>query len=287
MAWQRTIPFGYRMEQGTLGCERTEAETVKQIFSMYLAGHSMKRIAEAMTEQGVAYHRDKPCWNKNMVKRILDNRKYLGEGEYPRIIPDEDFLAAQQLKEDRNLYAPCPTNIAPIKEKLVCGVCGSGMMRLSFGKGTARWKCQNPDCPCAVRFPDSELCEKVDDCLRVIAQTPELLAVCDASQSPAQSDVMRLENELVAAFNCGAESTDYMKALIFAVAAEKYKQIPDHTLQRKVRSLQEKVTAQELTDQLKQELLDTVVQAIQIGIGTTVTMQLINGQSVESKEDTR
>ena len=254
---------------------------------MYLAGHSMKRIAEAMTEQGVAYHRDKPCWNKNMVKRILDNRKYLGEGEYLRIIRDEDFLAAQQLKEDKNLYAPCPTNIAPIKEKLVCGVCGSGMMRLSLGKGAARWKCQNPDCPCAVRFPDSELCGKVDDCLRVIAQTPELLADCEVSPPPVQSDVMRLENELVAAFNRGTESTDYMKALIFAVAAEKYKQIPDHTLQRKVRSLQEKVTAQELTDQLKQELLDTVVQAIQIGIGTTVTMQLINGQSVESKEDTR
>ena len=37
----------------------------------------------------------------------------------------------------------------------------------------------------------------------------------------------------------------------------------------------------------RQELLDIVVQAIQIGIGTSVNMQLINGQSVESKEDTR
>ena len=287
MAWQRKIPFGYRMEQGSLGCERTEAETVRRVFSMYLAGNSMKRIAEVMTEQGVPYHRDKPCWNKNMVKRILENGKYLGDGEYPRIIRDEDFLAAQQLKESKNLYAPCPAKIAPLKGKLVCGVCGTGMMRLSVGNGAARWKCRNSDCPCAVRFPDSELCGKVDDCLRVIAQTPELLADCEVSPPPVQSDVMRLENELVAAFNRGTESTDYMKALIFAVAAEKYKQIPDHTLQRKVRSLQEKVTAQELTDQLKQELLDTVVQAIQIGIGTTVTMQLINGQSVESKEDTR
>lgn len=285
MAWQRKIPFGYRMEQGSLGCERTEAETVKQIFSMYLAGHSMKRIAEAMTEQGVTYHRDKPCWNKNMVKRILDNRKYLGEGDYPLIIREEDFLAAQQLKENQNLYAPCPTNIAPIKEKLVCGVCGSGMMRLSLGKGAARWKCRNPDCPCAVRFPDSELCGKVDDCLRVIAQTPELLADCDALPSPVQSDVMRLENELVAAFNRSAENAEYMKTLIFAVAAEKYRQLPDNTLQSKVISLREKMNTQELTDQLKQELLDTVVQAVQIGIGTTVTMQLFSGQTVERKEE--
>ncbi len=285
MAWQRKIPFGYRMEQGALGCEKTEADTVKQIFSMYLAGHSMKRIAEVMTEQGVTYHRDKPGWNKNMVKRILDNRKYLGDGEYPRIIRDEDFLAAQQLKEDKNIYAPCPTKTASIKEKFVCGVCGSGMMRLSLRKGAARWKCRNPDCPCAVRFRDSELCGKVDDCLRVIAQTPALLADCDASTPPVQSDVMRLENELVAAFNRGAESVEYMKTLIFAVAAEKYRQLPDNALRHRIESLRTKAAAQELTDQLKQELLDTVVQTIQIGIGSTVTVGLVNGRTVERKEE--
>ena len=53
MAWQRKIPFGYRMEQAELVCEKTEAETVKRIYSLCLAGHSLKRIAEAMMEQGV------------------------------------------------------------------------------------------------------------------------------------------------------------------------------------------------------------------------------------------
>ena len=288
MAWQRKIPFGYRMEQGSLACERTEAETVRRVFSMYLAGNSMKRIAEVMTEQGVPYHKNKPCWNKNMVKRILENGKYLGDGEYPRIIRDEDFLAAQQLKESKNLYAPCPAKIVPLKDKLVCGVCGSGMTRLSVGNGAARWKCRNPDCQCAARFADNELCDRVDDYFRLIAQTPELLADCGtASTPPVTSDVMRLENELVSAFNRGTENAEYMKALIFAVAAEKYRQLPDRALQHKLRSLREKLNAQELTDQLKQELMDTVVKAIQIGIGTTVTIQLINGRSVESKEDTQ
>lgn len=288
MAWQRKIPFGYCMEQGAFNCELAEAETVKRVFSMYLAGDSLKRIAEVMTEQGVPYHQDKPMWNKNMVKRILENGKYLGGGEYPRIISDEDFLAAQQLKESKNLYAPCPARIVPFKDKLVCGVCGASMMRLSVGNGAARWKCRNPDCQCAVRFADTVLYERVDDCFRLIAQAPELLADCGAASTPpVTSDVMRLENELVAAFNRGTESTDYMKALIFAVAAEKYKQIPDHALQRKVRSLQERVNTQELTDQMKQELMNTVVQAIRVGLGTTVNMQLVNGRSVESKEETQ
>lgn len=287
MAWKRTIPFGYRMEQAELVCEKTEAETVRRVFAMYLAGDSMKRIAEVMTEQGVLYHQDKPGWNKNMVKRILENGKYLGSGECPRIISDEDFLATQRLKESKNLYAPCPTNIAPIKEKLVCFVCGAGMMRLSLGKGAARWKCRNPDCSCVVCFPDSELCWKVDDCLRLIAQTPELLADCDALPPPDRSDVMRLENELVAAFNRGVESTEYMKALIFAVAAEKYKRLPNYALQSKTKSLRERASGRELTNQLKKELMDIVVRAIRIGSGSTVTMQLINGRSVESKEETQ
>ena len=287
MSWQRRIPFGYHMEQGALSCELAEAETVRRIFSMYLAGDSMKQIAEVMTEQGVHYHKDKPCWNKNMVKRILENGKYLGDEEYPGIISDEDFLAARRLKESKNLYAPCPAKIVPIKEKLACGVCGAGMMRLSVGNGAARWKCRNPDCQCAVRFADSVLGERVDDCFRVIAQAPELLADCGASAPPVPSDVMRLDNELVAAFNRGTESAEYMKILIFAVAAEKYKQLPDHASQNKMRSLQERVNTQELTDQMKQELMNTVVQAIRVGLGTTVNMQLVNGRSVESKEETQ
>ena len=287
MAWERKIPFGYCMRQGEPGCERTEAETVKQIFSMYLAGHSMKRIAEAMTERGVSYHREKPCWNKNMVKRILDNRKYLGAEDYPRIIPDEDFLAAQRVKTDKNKYAPCPTQIVPIKEKLVCGVCGAGMMRLSLGKGAARWKCRNPDCDCAVRFADNELCLRVDGCIRELARNPELLDHGSAPTAPVQADVLRLENELVTAFNRGAESAEYMKTLIFAAAAERYRQLPDYSYRHRVKALRAKVAAEGLTEQLKQELMDTAVRAIRIGAGNIVTLQLVNGQTVSGEEGTK
>ena len=287
MAWQRTIPFGYRMEQAELVCEKTEAETVKRIYSLYLAGHSLKRIAEAMMEQGVQYHKDKPSWNKSMVKRILDNEKYLGDGEYPRIICDEDFLAAQLFKENNNRYTPSQAQIVSIKGKLVCGACGERMTRLSPRKGIVKWKCRNPSCQCSVRLSDDELIVKLDDCFNVIMQKPELLEKCVASAPPAQSDVMRLENELAVAFNRGVENAEYMKTLIFAVAAEKYKQLPDNALCRKVEAIRAKIESQELTDQLKQELMDTVVQGIKIGSGSTVAMQLINGKLVISKEESQ
>lgn len=285
MAWQRTIPFGYRMEQAELVCEKTEAETVKRIYSLYLAGHSLKSIAEAMMEQGVQYHKDKPSWNKSMVKRILDNEKYLGDGEYPRIIFDEDFLAAQRFKEDNNRYTPSLAQIVPIKEKLVCSACGVRMTRLSPGKSIVKWKCRNPSCQCSVRLSDDELIVKLDDCFHVIMQKPELLEKCVASAPPVQSDAMRLENELAVAFNRGVENAEHMKTLIFAVAAEKYKQLPDNALCRKIEAIQAKIESQELTDQLKQELMETVVQTVRIGAGGTVAMQLINGMFVTNEEE--
>ena len=103
MAWQRKIPFGYQMRQGEVVPSREEADTVKQIFSMYIEGLSLVRIAKRLSEQGVRYHAHTGEWNKNMIKRILDNRRYLGDGIYPRHIDDGTFHAAELQKEDRTI----------------------------------------------------------------------------------------------------------------------------------------------------------------------------------------
>ena len=47
---------------------------------------------------------DKAVWNKNMVCRVLENRKYIGENDYPQIITAEDFEQAAYIKVERNTY---------------------------------------------------------------------------------------------------------------------------------------------------------------------------------------
>ena len=92
MAWQRKTPFGYMIRNGeTVPCP-TEADAVRSIFTRYLAGASYARIAEEMSQGSIPYHQHTAQWNKHMVKRILENRKYLGTGLYPRLVSDEDFL---------------------------------------------------------------------------------------------------------------------------------------------------------------------------------------------------
>lgn len=86
MAWQRKIPFGYQVRNGRINCHPEEAELVRAIFSRYLLGGSYSQIADEMTQQGVRYHQHNAQWNKHMVKRILENERYLGMDGYPKKI---------------------------------------------------------------------------------------------------------------------------------------------------------------------------------------------------------
>lgn len=91
MAWQRKIPFGYQVQNGRINCQPEEAKFVRSIFSHYLLGSSYSQIADEMARQGVRYHQHTAQWNKHMVKRILENERYLGMDGYPRLVTDEEF----------------------------------------------------------------------------------------------------------------------------------------------------------------------------------------------------
>ena len=166
MAWQRKIPFGYLIQDGLLQPHPQEAHTVHYIFGQYLAGASLLSIAESMTQQGIRYHQHTAEWNKNMVKRILENTKYTGAEGYPRLVPDEDFAAAQRQRTARNTYAPLAAEIRTIQGKAVCARCGGRMARGTRSRGRVHWKCQGQDCGQAVSISDETLAGLVDRRLR-------------------------------------------------------------------------------------------------------------------------
>lgn len=279
MAWQRSIPFGYRMERAQIVCEKTEAETVKQIFSLYLNGHSLGQIAAAMTAQAVRYHAHTNQWNKNMVKRILENDRYLGNEDYPQLIGSDEFFAVRCLKNKKlQDQKPCPESIRPIRRMMRCAVCGARMCRQADKRKTTRWVCQNKGCRETAIITDDELSEALDRCFRQLATSPQLLEVC-APDIPSRSmDSIRLENELTAAFNRGTESTAYMKMLIFAAAAERYRTLPDLTVEHKAREIQ-----RQLED--RSAVIEKAVRCILMQRGAGITVELICGQSIHIGEE--
>ncbi len=95
----RKQPFGYKMEFGEIVPQLQEAETVRSIYLRYLTGASFKQLAEQLQTEDVPYDVDKP-WNKNMVARILEDDRYIGEKHFPALIPTEQFHAAQKRRKE-------------------------------------------------------------------------------------------------------------------------------------------------------------------------------------------
>ena len=98
------------MVNGKYALNAPEAEAVRKIFEGYINGKSLKIIAAEMT---IPYNTGKAVWNKNMVCRVLENKKYIGENGYPQIVNADDFEQAARIKAERNTYRKPATQDEP------------------------------------------------------------------------------------------------------------------------------------------------------------------------------
>jgi hypothetical protein len=87
----RTIPYGYRIENGLAVVEENEAKILQQAYELYLAGDSLQAIANKL---GI----DR---NPSSMSNLLADRRYLGTDFYPSIINKELFAQAQRIHQER------------------------------------------------------------------------------------------------------------------------------------------------------------------------------------------
>ncbi|MEG1964934.1 MAG: recombinase family protein [Oscillospiraceae bacterium] len=93
----RTVPYGYQIINGEITEKKDEADIVRWIFNRYEKGASYKKIADILTAKEVFYLENKNTWNKNNIKRILENRKYSGREDTTALITEENFDAVQNI----------------------------------------------------------------------------------------------------------------------------------------------------------------------------------------------
>ena len=163
MASKRKMVFGYRMEFGDIVPSPNEADTVRYIYTRYLAGASFQCLANELNQKALPYHTGK-SWNKNMVARILEDDRYIGEKEFPALIPTKQFHAAQERrKEMRPEYKQTPA------QKELRKLCG----------GTV---------------PDS-VARKVLKILNQMVDDPQIIKI-ETSGVPTTEDIRRLQQKL-------------------------------------------------------------------------------------------
>lgn len=89
-----TAPYGYKKDPNNkfhLIINEKEAEVVKRVFRLYLEGNGLTRIAQILTKDGIPVPGESrnigktrktalySSWKQTTIRRILDNRVYLGE----------------------------------------------------------------------------------------------------------------------------------------------------------------------------------------------------------------
>ena len=83
------------MSQGEIVIQESEAKLVQEIFHRYIAGESLNELTEALRQQDIPYDEGR-LWNKNMVARILADTRYTGEKGYPKLIDEDQLIAANE-----------------------------------------------------------------------------------------------------------------------------------------------------------------------------------------------
>ena len=101
------VLFGYRIKNGKAFIDETAAEKIRQLYKNYLAGLSLENAA---MEAGIdASH--------GTVKRIMENRRYLGDDFYPEIIDVNTFTETMLELERRKKALGRTDRIKPVIPK--------------------------------------------------------------------------------------------------------------------------------------------------------------------------
>lgn len=273
---KRTIPFGYHYQNGVLVVHPQESQIVRNVFVAYLSGEPLSKIAAHLTAKLVEYLPGRWQWDKARVKRILDNTKYIGEGNFPPIIKEKDFQLAHRRKENANTNRqPVDEDIKLFKSLVHCHHCGGSMIRRmdSRFEKPVIWKC--PQCDYFLPLPDEEFKQRVFLLQKKLVDK-SLLEEKEKEKIPVPSlEVRRLTNELYRKLDSGSFSEDELVNLTLQCAAKNYDTITS------ARHITDRLTATLLhagpLSTFDRELFQRTVSAIHLTRKGEILLKLQNG----------
>ena len=279
MKKNRNIPFGYTMQKGEIVEEPTESQAVKDIFNLYLDGNSMSEIARQMSISQISYNGITFDWNKNMVKRILENEKYLGKDVYPVLIDSETYYHANARKKSK------ATSVNEISEELkiirsltYCTECGHRLSRIGGNTQTDKWDCRNPECSrFNYRLTDNMIKDILLHILNAVIANPDLLDTdSEISGYTPNIKVKCQQNEINRLMDNPEIDSEKVKTEILRLAELKYDCCVYNDSPQKTEYLKELISGREQLNTLDIDLLKSCVSRILIGHFYTVEIEFIN-----------
>lgn len=137
---KRNTPYGYSTIDGDIRYNPVEAKEVQNIFRMYINGESFKSISDDLSARQVEYLPSQFYWNKNRVKRLLENEKYLGSNKIPPIISGFEFEEVKKIILSKTSDLKISDTII-FRSHIKCGKCGKNLVKSIFRNKTS-WRCE-------------------------------------------------------------------------------------------------------------------------------------------------
>lgn len=280
MPKNRTIPFGYCMRIGEIQINPLESEAVKEIFELYLFGSSFQAIAQRMNRKGISYNGSSPVWNKNMVKRIIENEKYLGTVSYPQIINKDTFQKANEKRIRKSTSLRLLSEELKVIHKVAyCKECGQ---RISRSNGNSGWNCRYCS-PFEYRITDQMLVGSILNILNsMIANTCLMEADGEISTYSPGTEVIRQQNEIRKMADTPQMEYDRIKAELFKLSELKYSCCTYNGELQKSKELKAFFENQEQLNHFDIGLFRSCVTRIWISHFCTIAVEFTNGSVIQN-----
>lgn len=223
----RRFPYGYEMKNGVIVVCPSEADILRQIFADYIGGAFLKAIADRLSAEKVEYLPGKYGWNKNRIKRIIEDERYMGTDTYEPIIDKDIFLQANTTKDSRRTRVGGIVNAdnRTLVKAVHCAHCGEKMMHrsdLSRSKNEF-WCCQSKECGSWVKMTITELEDTVTQILNRLIDNSMIFDSTDSQYTYEPSlEVQCMNNDIERMIESLDSDRDTTQKLILEYAAKKF-----------------------------------------------------------------
>lgn len=246
---KRKLPFGYEMKQGQIVVLCDEAELVQAIFGWYLANKSLACITTQLREQNVAYDIGR-MWNKNIVARILEDERYLGNHGYPGLIAQETFDTIATRRKEIAKGAEVPESRKALRK--VC-------KRISV---------------------TDELMQQVLELLNLLISNPHIIQI-PKDQKPKATVVEALQRQFDEAMNQPEVNDTELQKMVLELGAARYAEISSAAYEtHRLHTILERATPM---TELSGDFLQAIVVSVQKRKGV-LSMELRNGKIISGRD---
>lgn len=288
MGHNRYIPYGYRIHMGS-ALPSEEAEIVRQIYTAYRNGESFQGIANSLRENGVRFDGERCDWNKNRVKRILEDERYIGKSGYPTLLSEDEFRQVQAIiasRRPREYMTPAET---AIRNRVRCAECGRRFKRFAASAARVWWKCEEKECRTDFKITPDMLFHTIASLIDMVIDDPKLLTVPD---DPAQgfrpnTETVRVNHEINRLLEKPDADRQTLTSLILKGISVRYAACGADSAPYTTEKLKDAVAIAEPTGRIQPELIEKSVSAILVAHDGRIRIRFINGAVVSGRIEPR